>query len=147
MLRTDKEEHKIERSAQQWWQRGLLPDTSQHSIDRNDASYGSRPILPEGTRELVFYGASVWPHAEEEISFPDACTTYALVDELHGMLKVNLGSDKKSLAIKLRHYGKWVRRLHRPAADMMFRMASAIDRKPDNEFQAQPPPLEVSYEG
>ncbi len=33
-----------------------------------------------------------------------------------------------------------------PAADMMFRMASAISQNPDQEFEVKPPPLEVSYE-
>ncbi len=33
-----------------------------------------------------------------------------------------------------------------PAADRMFRMASAISRNPEKEFEVKPPPLEVSYE-
>ncbi len=33
-----------------------------------------------------------------------------------------------------------------PAADIMFRMASAISRNPEKEFEVKPPPLEVSYE-
>jgi len=33
-----------------------------------------------------------------------------------------------------------------PAADIMFRMAAAISRNPDKEFEVKPPPLEVSYE-
>ncbi len=37
-------------------------------------------------------------------------------------------------------------RLGDPAADMMFRMASAISQNPDQEFEVKPPPLEVSYE-
>ncbi len=36
--------------------------------------------------------------------------------------------------------------LSSPGADMMFRMASAISRNPDKEFEVKPPPLEVSYE-
>ena len=31
--------------------------------------------------------------------------------------------------------------------DIMFRMASAIARNPDIEFEMKPPPLEVKYEG
>ncbi len=57
-----------------------------------------------------------------------------------------LKSDKPGRAIKLRHYAKWIRRISDPAADMFFRMASAISRNPDKEFEVKPPPLEVSYE-
>jgi len=33
-----------------------------------------------------------------------------------------------------------------PAADMFFRMASAISRNPDKEFEMKPPPLVVTYD-
>ncbi len=62
------------------------------------------------------------------------------------MLQAMLKSDKPGRAIKLRHYAKWMRRLSNSAADMMFRMASAISQNPDKEFEVKPPPLEVSYE-
>ena len=64
---------------------------------------------------------------------------------MHGMLRATLKSDKPGRAIKLRHYAKWMRRLSDPAADIMFRMASAITQNPDKEFEVKPPPLEVSY--
>ena len=102
--------------------------------------------MPEGTRELVFHGARVWPYENETILFEDACNSYRFVAELHGMLQAMLKSDKPGRAIKLRHYAKWMRRLSNPGADMMFRMASAISRNPDKEFEVNPPPLEVSYE-
>ncbi len=103
-------------------------------------------MLPDGVLELVFHGARVWPCENETISFVDACNTYRLVAELHGLLQAMLKSDKPGRAIKIRHYAKWMRRLSSPGADMMFRMASAISRNPDNEFEVKPPPLEVSYE-
>ncbi len=78
--------------------------------------------------------------------FEDACNSYRFVDELHGMLLAIMKSDKPGRAIKLRHYAKWMRRISNPAADMFFRMASAINRNPDKEFEVKPPPLEVSYE-
>ena len=90
-------------------------------------------------------GARIWPYETETISFEDACNTYRFVAELHGMLQAMLKSDKPGQAIKIRHYGKWMRRISDPAADMMFRMASAISQNPDKEFDVKPPPLEVSY--
>ena len=57
-----------------------------------------------------------------------------------------LKSDKPGRAIKLRQYAKWMRRISDPAADMFFRMASAISQNPDKEFEMKPPPLVVSYE-
>ncbi len=56
-----------------------------------------------------------------------------------------LKSDKPGQAIKIRHYGKWMRRISDPSADIMFRMASAISQNPDKEFEVKPPPLEVTY--
>jgi len=55
-------------------------------------------------------------------------------------------SDKAGQAIKLRHYAKWMRLISSPAADMFFRMASAISKNPEKEFEVKPPPLVVSYE-
>ncbi len=62
------------------------------------------------------------------------------------MLQAMLKSDKPGQAIKLIHYAKWMRVISSPAADMFFRMASAISRIPYKEFEVKPPPLEVSYE-
>ena len=90
--------------------------------------------------------ARLWPYESETISFEDACNSYRFVAELHGMLQAMLKSDKPGRAIKIRHYAKWVRRFSGPAADMFFRMASAISRNPDREFEVKPPPLVVSYE-
>ena len=76
--------------------------------------------VPDAARELVFYGARVWPYESETISFEDACNSYRFVAELHGMLQAMLKSDKPGQAIKLRHYAKWMRLISSPAADMFF---------------------------
>ena len=68
-----------------------------------------------------------------------------LVRELHGMLKAMSPDDPTGRAMKIRHYAKWLRSLSDPGADMMFRMASAISRFPDQEFKIKAPPLDVSY--
>ncbi len=146
LLRTPEHEHDIDRLAHHWWQTGSLPNALRNCAESEHAFDDPQPSLPEGTRELVFHGARVWPYESETISFEDACNTYRLVAELHGMLQAMLKSDKPGRAIKLRHYAKWMRRLSNPGADMMFRMASAISLNPDKEFELKPPPLEVSYE-
>ncbi len=146
LLRTPEHEHDIDRLAHHWWQTGSLLNAPRNCADNDPASDDPLPALPEGTRELVFHGTRVWPSEDETISFEDACNSYRFVAELHGMLQAMLKSDKTGRAIKLRHYAKWVRRLSSPGADMMFRMASAISRNPDKEFEVKPPPLEVSYE-
>ncbi len=122
-----------------------LPGVNQEPAEIDQAFVDPFPNLPDGTRELVFHGARVWPYENETISFEDACNTYRFVAELHGMLQAMLKSDKPGQAIKIRHYGKWMRRISDPAADMMFRMASAISQNPQKEFDVKPPPLEVSY--
>lgn len=146
LLRTPEHEREIDRLAHQWWQTGSLPNVPKNRVEIDHAIDDPLPAVPEGARELVFHGARVWPYENETISFEDACNTYRLVAELHGMLQAMLKSDKPGRAIKLRHYAKWMRRLSSPGADMMFRMASAISRNPDKEFEVKPPPLEVSYE-
>ncbi len=146
LLRTPEHEHEIDRLAHHWWQTGTIPNERTNCGENDHAFDDPLPSLPEGTRELVFHGARVWPYENETISFEDACNSYRLVDELHGMLQAMLKSDKPGRAIKLRHYAKWMRRLSGPGADMMFRMASAISRNPDKEFEVKAPPLEVSYE-
>ena len=145
LLRTPEHEHEIDRLAHHWWQTRSLPIAPNDRV-RNDYAIGDPlPGLPEGTPELVFHGARVWPFENEKISFEDACNAYRFVAELHGMLQA-LESDQPGRAIKIRHYAKWVRRFSDPAADIFFRMASAISRNPDKEFEVKPPPLEVSYE-
>ena len=146
LLRTPEHEHDIDRVAHHWWQTGSLLNAPRNCADNDPASDDPLPALPEGARELVFHGARVWPYETETISFEDACNSYRFVAELHGMLQAMLKSDKPGRAIKLRHYAKWMRRLSDPGADMFFRMASAISRNPDKEFEVKPPPLEVSYE-
>ncbi len=146
LLRTPEHEHDIDRLAHHWWQTGSLLNAPKNPVENDYASDDPLPALPEGTRELVFHGARVWPYENETISFEGACNSYRFVAELHGMLQAMLKSDKPGRAIKLRHYAKWMRRLSDPAADMFFRMASAISRNPDKEFEVKPPPLEVSYE-
>jgi len=144
LLRTPENEHDIDRLAHHWWRTGSLLNAHRNRAE-DDHAFDDPPALPEGTRELAFHGARVWPSENETISFEDACNAYRFVDELHGMLRATLKSDRPGRAIKLRHYAKWIRRLSDPAADMMFRMASAITRNPDKEFEVKPPPLEVSY--
>jgi hypothetical protein len=152
LLRTSELEREIDRVAHQWWQTESIPNAGLPSIvhekflGEENFLGDSVPALPSGARELVFHGARVWPYNNETVSFEDACNTYRLVAELHGMLQAILKSDKLGQAIKIRHYAKWMRRLSDPAADMMFRMASAISRNPDKEFEVKPPPLDVSYE-
>ena len=134
LLRAQEHEHEIDRLAHQWWQTGSIPNkrairgTNDHQPD------DPVQVLPEAARELVFYGARVWPYEDETIKFEDACNTYRLVAELHGMLQAMLQSDRPGRAIKIRHYAKWMRRLSDPAADMMFRMASAISQPAHEEL-------------
>ena len=64
----------------------------------------------------------------------------------NGMLQAMMKSCKPGQAFKIRHYAKYMRRISDPTADMFFRMASAISRNPDKEFEMKPPPLVVSYE-
>ncbi len=146
LLRTPEHEHDIDRLAHHWWQTGSLPNVPPQSAKNDHAFDDPLPELPDGVSELVFHGARVWPYENETISFEDACNTYRFVAELHGMLQAMLKSDKPGQAIKLRHYAKWMRVISSPAADMFFRMASAISRNPDKEFEVKPPPLVVSYE-
>ena len=146
LLRTPEHEHDIDRLAHHWWQTGSLLNTPRNCAEYDHSFDDPLPALPEGARELVFHGARVWPYETETISFEDACNSYRFVAELHGMLQAMLKSDKPGRAIKLRHYAKWMRRISSPAADMFFRMASAISKNPDKEFEVKPPPLEVSYE-
>jgi hypothetical protein len=146
LLRTPEHEHEIDRLAHQWWQTGSIPNEHTNCGENDHQPDDPILVLPKAARELVFYGARVWPKENETISFDNACNTYRLVAELHGMLQAMLKSDKPGRAIKVRHYAKWMRRLSDPAADMMFRMASAISQNPDQEFEVKPPPLEVSYE-
>lgn len=70
----------------QWWQTGSLPKPVKNCPDKDRK-------LPEGSPELVFHGARVWPCENETISFGDACNAYRLVAELHGMLQAMLKSD------------------------------------------------------
>ena len=146
LLRTSEHEHEIDRLAHHWWQTGSLPNVPKQSAENDHAFDDPLSALPEGTQELVFHGARVWPYGNETISFEDACNSYRFIAELNGMLQAMLKSDKPGRAIKLRHYAKWMRRISNPAADMFFRMASAISRNPDKEFEVKPPPLVVSYE-
>ena len=146
LLRTPEHEHDIDRLAHHWWQTGSLPKVLKQSAENDHASDDPLPELPDGVSELVFHGARVWPREGETISFEDACNSYRFIAELNGMLQAMLKSDKPGRAIKLRHYAKWMRRISDPAADMFFRMASAISKNPDKEFEVKPPPLEVSYE-
>ncbi len=146
LLRAPEHEHDIDRLAHHWWQTGSLPNMPSQSAENDQAFDDPLPVLPEGVSELVFHGARVWPYENETISFDDACNTYRFVAELHGMLQAMLKSDKQGRAIKLRHYAKWMRLISSPAADVFFRMASAISRNPDKEFEVKPPPLVVSYD-
>jgi len=146
LLRTPEHEHDIDRLAHHWWQTGSLPNVPAQRAKNDHTFDDPLPELPDGVSELVFHGARVWPYENETISFEDACNTYRFVAELHGMLQAMLKSDKPGQAIKLRHYAKWMRQISGPAADMFFRMASAISRNPDKEFEVKPPPLVVSYE-
>ena len=138
LLRTPEHEREIDRLAHRWWQTQTLPGVTKGSVEIDQKIDDPLPDLPEGTRELVFHGARVWPFETETISFEDACNTYRFVAELHGMLQAMLKSDKPGQAIKIRHYGKWMRRISDPAADMMFRMASAISQNPDKAFDVKP---------
>ncbi len=146
LLRTPEHEHEIDRISHHWWQTGSLPNVPKQSAKNSHTFDDSMPELADGVSELVFHGARVWPYENETISFEDACNTYRFVAELHGMLQAMLKSYKPGQAIKLRHYAKWMRLISSPAADMFFRMASAISRNPDKEFEVKPPPLVVSYE-